>query len=226
MDALLIAVGSAFWLGLLTSISPCPLATNIVAVSYVGKRVESPRQVILAGLLFTLGRLVTYVTLGIIVVSSLLAVPEVALFLQRSMNKFLGPILIVVGLLLLGVFRPPGLGLTVGDRLQKRAEKLGIWGAGFLGLLFALSFCPVSAGLFFGSLIPLAADTGQSILLPVVYGIGTAVPVVGVAILLAFSAKSVGSVFNRVTQFERWATRLTGVAMLVVGGYYIWLYLL
>lgn len=226
MDALILAIGSAFWLGILTSISPCPLATNIAAVSYIGKRVESPRQVLLAGLLFTLGRLITYVGLGVILVASLLAVPEVALFLQRSMNKVLGPMLIIVGLLLLGVLRIPGLGLTVGDRIQKRAERLGVWGAGLLGLLFALSFCPVSAALFFGSLIPLATETGQSVLLPVVYGVGTALPVVGFAVLLAFGVRSVGSVFNRVTQIERWATRITGVVMLLVGGYYVWLYLL
>jgi cytochrome c-type biogenesis protein len=226
MDALILAIGSAFWLGILTSISPCPLATNIAAVSYIGKRVGSPRQVLLAGLLFTLGRLITYVGLGVILVASLLAVPEVALFLQRSMNKVLGPMLIVVGLLLLGVLRIPGLGLTVGDRIQKRAERLGVWGAGLLGLLFALSFCPVSAALFFGSLIPLAAETGQSVLLPVVYGVGTALPVVGFAVLLAFGARFVGVVFSRVSKIEYWATRVTGAVMLVVGGYYSWLYLI
>ena len=226
MDPLLVAIGSAFWLGILTSISPCPLATNIAAVSFIGKRVESPRRVLMAGLLFTLGRLITYVTLAVILVSSLLAVPEVALFLQRTMNKALGPLLILVGLLLLGVVKIPSLGFSVGEKFQKRVEGLGIWGAGLLGLLFSLSFCPVSAALYFGSLIPLSADTQQPVLLPVIYGLGTALPVVIVALVLAFSVKSIGGIFRSITSIERWATPVTGGVMLLVGLYYTWLYLL
>lgn len=225
MDPLLVAIGSAFWLGILTSISPCPLATNIAAVSYIAKRVESPRQVLMAGLLFTLGRLITYVSLAVILVSSLLAVPEVALFLQRTMNKALGPLLILVGLLLLGVVKIPSLGISVGETLQKRLEQWGVWGAGLLGLLFSLSFCPVSAALYFGSLIPLSADTQQPVLLPVIYGLGTALPVVIVALVLAFGVKSIGSLFDAISKIERWATPVTGAIMLLIGGYYSWLYL-
>ncbi len=225
MDALLVSIGSAFWLGILTSISPCPLATNIVAVSYIGKRVESPRSVLAAGLLFTLGRLITYVALAMILVSSLLAIPEVALFLQRTMNKAMGPMLILVGLLLLGVLKIPGVGPTLGDKLQHKIERYGIWGAGLLGLLFSLSFCPVSAALYFGSLIPMATEFQQPILLPVAYGIGTALPVVIVALVLAFSVRSISSLFNAISKIERFATPVTGAIMLLIGGYYSWLYL-
>ncbi len=225
MDALLVSIGSAFWLGILTSISPCPLATNIVAVSYIGKRVESPRSVLAAGLLFTLGRLITYVALAMILVSSLLAIPEVALFLQRTMNKAMGPMLILVGLLLLGVLKIPGVGPTLGDKLQHKIERYGIWGAGLLGLLFSLSFCPVSAALYFGSLIPMATESQQPILLPVAYGIGTALPVVIVALVLAFSVRSISSLFNAISKIERFATPVTGAIMLLIGGYYSWLYL-
>jgi cytochrome c biogenesis protein CcdA len=179
----------------------------------------------MAGLLFTLGRLITYVSLAVILVSSLLAVPEVALFLQRTMNKALGPLLILVGLLLLGVVKIPSLGISVGETLQKRFEQRGVWGAGLLGLLFSLSFCPVSAALYFGSLIPLSADTQQPVLLPVIYGLGTALPVVVVALVLAFSVKSIGSLFDAISKIERWATPVTGAIMLLIGGYYSWLYL-
>jgi cytochrome c-type biogenesis protein len=225
VDALLVSIGSAFWLGILTSISPCPLATNIVAVSYIGKRVESPRSVVMAGLLFTLGRLITYVGLAMILVASLLAIPEVALFLQRTMNKAMGPLLILVGLLLLGILRIPGIGPALGEKLQKKVERWGIWGAGLLGLLFSLSFCPVSAALYFGSLIPMATETQQPVLLPVAYGIGTALPVVIVALVLAFSVKSIGSLFDAISRIEKWATPVTGAIMLLIGGYYSWVYL-
>lgn len=226
MESLAAAIGTAFWLGLLTSISPCPLATNIVAVSYIGKRVDSPRRVLLAGLIFTLGRLMAYVVLAVIVVSSLLALPEVARFLQRYMNIALGPLLIVVGLILFGVVKLPSIGVTIGESMQQRVDRVGIWGAGLLGMLFALSFCPVSAGLFFGSLIPLATESEQPILLSIVYGIGTALPVVAFAYLIATGARSLNTVYQKVVSLEKWATRVTAGIMVLVGIYYIWTYLL
>lgn len=225
MDSYIVALGSAIWLGILTSLSPCPLATNIAAITYIGKRVDKPGMVLLSGLMYTLGRMVTYIALGVLVVASVLSIPDVAMFLQRNMNKILGPILIVVGVLLLGIFniRIPGGGVS--EKLTGRVEKWGIWGAGILGLLFALSFCPVSAALFFGSLIPLAIDHQSSIVMPTVYGLGTALPVVAFAILIALGARFVGMVFNKVRAFEKWARKITAVAFICIGFYLILLYL-
>ena len=225
MDSYLVAVGSALWLGILTSISPCPLATNIAAITYIGQRVDRPRKVLLSGLLYTVGRMATYVLLGVLVVASVLSIPDVAMFLQQNMNKFLGPILIAVGLLLLGLFSLRLPGVAVGDRLQARVNKWGVWGAGLMGLLFALSFCPVSAALFFGSLIPIAIEHESRMLIPTVYGIGTALPVVAFALLIALGTRYVGQVFNRLSVFEKWARRLTGVVFLIVGLYYVLIYL-
>ncbi|MCK4607216.1 MAG: sulfite exporter TauE/SafE family protein, partial [candidate division Zixibacteria bacterium] len=210
MDPFLIALGSACWLGILTSISPCPLATNIAAVSYIGRRVDRPLLVLASGIIYTIGRTLTYVGLGMLIVTSILAIPEVAMFLQQYMGKALGPVLIVVGLFLLGLFqfRLPDVNISQG--LQRRVEERGLWGAGVLGLLFALSFCPVSAALFFGSLIPLAVEHESGVLMPTVYGIGTALPVVVFAALIASGARFVGTVFNCLTQFEKWARRITG----------------
>jgi len=225
MDSFLVALGSAVWLGILTSISPCPLATNIAAISYIGKRVDSPDKVLLSGLMYTLGRMLAYTILGVLVVASVLSIPDIAMFLQRNMSKALGPILIVVGLLLLGIinFRLPGFGAS--EKVTGRVEKWGIWGAGILGFIFALSFCPVSAALFFGSLIPLAVEHQSSVMMPTVYGVGTALPVVVFAVLIALGAKWVGTAFNKITAFEKWARRITAVAFLLVGVYYSLVYL-
>jgi len=225
MDSYLVALGSAIWLGILTSISPCPLATNIAAITYIGKRVDRPGMVLLSGVMYTIGRMFTYIALGVLVVTSVLSIPDVAMFLQRNMNKFLGPILIIVGILLLGIFniRFPGSGVS--DKLTGRVEKWGTWGAGALGLLFALSFCPVSAALFFGGLIPLAVDHQSSVVMPTVYGMGTALPVVAFAVLIALGARFVGSVFNKISVFEKWARQITAVAFLLIGVYYSLIYL-
>jgi cytochrome c biogenesis protein CcdA len=215
-----IGLGTALWLGILTSMSPCPLATNIAAVSFIGKRVDSPAKVFAAGVLYTLGRTLTYLCLGALLLAGLLGIPSVSQFLQLYMNKILGPVLIVAGMFLLELIaiNMPGLGMT--ENLQKKVERNGIWGAGLLGILFALTFCPVSAALFFGSLIPLAVKLHSSMLVPLLYGVGTALPVLLFAVLLAFGVHKVANAFNRIKKFELWARTATGCVFIGVGVYY------
>lgn len=225
MEGLLIGLASALWLGILTSISPCPLATNIAAMSFIGRRVGSSRRVFASGLLYTAGRMLVYIALAMIIVSSLLSISEISLWLQEYMNKILGPLLILVGMVLLELIHLPVSGGGLASKMQKRAESGGVWGAGLLGVVFALSFCPVSAALFFGSLIPLCASKGSIALLPAVYGVGTALPVVLFAILIAFGAGSVGKAFDRLTHIERWSRRITGAVFVLVGIYYCLTYI-
>jgi cytochrome c biogenesis protein CcdA len=158
--------------------------------------------------------------LGFIFILGLLSMPETSRFLQRHMNRFLGPILIVVGIFLLELIRPvlPGLGRK-GEKIRQNLETKGVWGAAPLGALFALSFCPVSAALFFGSLVPLAVRYESPVLYPSLYGAGTALPVVGFAVLIAFGARFVAKAFNSLTVVERWARRLTAIIFIVVGVY-------
>jgi len=219
MSGLALAAVSALWFGILTSVSPCPLATNITAISFVGRRTGSPRGVLLSGLLYTIGRALVYTAIGVLLVMSLLSAPTVSLTLQTWMNKLLGPILILVGMVMLGLLRISFRGRGMSQRLQQRVERWGLMGALGLGALFALSFCPVSATLFFGSLLPLAVKHGSGVLLPFIYGIGTAIPVVIFAIVLAFGARWLGKLFERVTQVERWMRTVTGVVFIGVGIY-------
>lgn len=226
MDAYVLAALSALWLGVLTSISPCPLATNIAAVSFIGRRVDNTRYVLYSGLVYAAGRLVSYVGIGVLAVAGILSIPGLSFFLQNEMNRVLGPLLLVTGLVLLGVIRINRAMSVGGNRIQKRAEKSGLWGAGMLGLLFALSFCPVSAALFFGSLIPLSIKHNSSVLFPSVYGLGTALPVIAAAIVLAFGTKSIGTFFTKLTKIEIWVRRVTGAVFAVVGAYYTLVYLI
>lgn len=215
-----LSVATALWLGLLTSISPCPLATNITAISFLGRSVDRPRSVLGGGLLYALGRSAVYVALAALFVMGMVSVPQVSRFLQRYMSQILGPLLVVTGAILLEWLRPtlPGQG-RVTDNLRRRLESSGLWGAAPLGALFALSFCPASAALFFGSLVPLALRFDSPVLYPVVYGAGTALPVVGFAFVIAFGARFIGQAFNRIAQVELWARRLTGFVFIGVGLY-------
>lgn len=220
MTELFLGIASAFWLGILTSISPCPLATNIAAISYVGRRVGSPKKVFLAGLLYTAGRTLTYLVLGVLLVSSLLSAPYLSHILQKYMNKVLGPVLILVGMVLVELIQINFSGSGVSERMQKRVEALGVWGAFLLGVVFALSFCPVSAALFFGSLLPVALRCESGVILPSAYGVATGLPVLVFAVLIALGAKRVGEVYNKLVPFEKWARRITGAIFILVGVYY------
>ena len=219
MMTLLLATGSALWLGVLTSISPCPLATNIAAISYVGRNADRSRMVLLSSALYTLGRIVAYAVLGFLVVGSLLSAPGLSVWLQRNLNLFLGPFLVLVGMILLGLIELPTSSGNWMNGLRVHVEKMGLVGSALLGLLFALSFCPVSAALFFGSLIPLAITNESKLLLPAIYGIGTGIPVIVFAVMLVFGKNSLGQFFSRVTGAEKWLRTITGVSILLVGVY-------
>ena len=219
-DGLAFGIASAVWLGILTSISPCPLATNIAAISFIGRRIGSPRAVLATGLLYTFGRTLVYVVLGTLLVSSLLSAPVVSHLLQKYMNKLLGPILILVGMILVGLIQFNTTGSRLGEKVGERIDTWGVWSGLALGIVFALSFCPASAALFFGSLVPLAVKYESRLLLPVVYGAGTALPVLVFAILIVLGTRAVGQAFNRITQFEWWARRITGALFIAIGIYY------
>jgi cytochrome c biogenesis protein CcdA len=219
MTTQLLAIGTAAWLGILTSISPCPLASNVAAVSFVGRSVTDPRRVALAGTAYALGRAVTYVLVAVLVVSSILSVPSVSLFLQHRMNQVLGPLLILIGIGLLGWLRLPMPNWSWRLTMEERAGKSGIAGAAVLGMLFALSFCPVSAGLFFGALVPLAIKADSRVLLPAVYGVGTGLPVVLFAVLIAVGTHRVGRAFNVLSSIDRAARPATGVVFVLAGLY-------
>ncbi len=220
MELSLLAAATAAWLGILTSISPCPLATNLVAISFISRDVASPRRVFWTGMLYTLGRTLTYAALGTLLVGSILSIPQVSMALQYWMNRLLGPILIVVGMFLLDLLRFNFTTSLVSNSLQDRARSWGTWGAGLLGMIFALSFCPVSAALFFGSLIPLSLKADSRVVLPALYGIGTGLPVALFAIGLAAGVQTLSAALNRLREIERWARRATGAVFVAAGLYY------
>ena len=225
-----LVLGSAFWLGLLTSISPCPLATNIAAISFLGRSVGNTRKVFLSGMLYTVGRTIVYVGLGVLILYVLQAASTggdpnsaasgVSRFIQKYMGVILGPVLILVGMMLLGMLDFTGSLSLGGQGLQERVAKGGAFWALPLGILFALSFCPVSASLFFGGLIGLSSQHSSPVLLPTLFGIGTAVPVLVFAFMITFASQYVGKAFNALTKFERWFRVITGVVFVLAGLYY------
>jgi cytochrome c-type biogenesis protein len=210
------AIFTALGLGIWTAVQPCPMATNLAAISYLGRRVDSPRSVLLAGLLYTLGRTLAYVVLAILLVEGLQA-SRVSMFLQTRVYQFVGPVLVVLGMFFLELINVGWSGPGVSPEMQRRVDALGFWGALPLGVLFAMAFCPISAVCFFGSLLALLAANDSRIILPSVYGVGTALPVVAFAVLIAVGAQAVGKAFNAMTRIVWWIQRVTGVICLAIG---------
>lgn len=236
---------AALYLGVLTSISPCPLATNIAAISYIGGRVGDSRGVIHAGLFYTLGRCLLYVVLAGLLTWTSLSIPAVSMFLQRYMHLLLGPIFLLLGMCLTGVITFDLGGGGISQQLERRVDSMGVFGALLLGALFAVSFCPTSAAWFFGLLaLTLGSDSGAiaqvmakvgitmpsstipggSILLPLIYGVGTAIPVIVVAFLLAYSAKSLATTYKVLGKVEWWARMTTGSVFIMLGVYFSLVY--
>ena len=222
LDSSSTPVLTAFLLGLLTSISPCPLATNIAAIGFIGKNIENRRRIFFNGLLYTLGRAVAYTALGIVVLMVLQS--GSSLFgIQKFVGKY-GEMLLGPALLLIGAF------MLVGDRLNlpkfgfngngEGLARRGGAGAFLLGMLFAMAFCPTSGIFYFGMLIPMAATATAGWLLPLVFAIATALPVLVVAWILAFSVGQIGSFYGKMQTIQKWLNRIVGGVFTAIGIYY------
>lgn len=217
-----VPVITAFILGLLTAVSPCPLATNITAIGFIGKDIENRHRIFINGLLYTLGRVVTYTVLGFILIP-ILREGASMFAVQKAISKYgeilIAPLLIVIGIYMLDLIKLniPKISIN-GEYVKKRTK--GSWGALFLGILFSLAFCPSSGIFFFGMLIPLSAAEAGGYLLPVVYAIATGLPVILVAWVLAYSVAGLGKFYNRIQVFEKWFRKIVAILFIAMGIYY------
>jgi len=210
---------TALILGLMTAISPCPMATNITAIGYIGKDIENRRKVFFNGIVYTLGRAIAYFGLALVLFFGASQF-KIAGFFQQYGEKIIGPLLILIGIVMLGVFR-----MNIGflDRLIDRRRKQGItsyWDVLVLGVIFALAFCPYSGVLYFGMLIPITLKSTSGLLLPLIFAIATGIPVILFAWLIAFSIAEVGSFYNKLKNFEIWFRRIIALVFIAVGIYY------
>ena len=213
----------AFLLGVLTSISPCPLATNIAAVAYISRDIKSPGHAILNSITYTLGRIFTYFALGAMIILGGISVIDLSLTTQSIHGTILGIILITAGILLLGLinFNFNFGGGSITEKLSKKAANFGLLGAFFIGVLFALAFCPYSAILFFGTLIPLGLASNEGVILPLFYGLGTGLPVLLFAGLFYFGAQGINRHVQNVSRLEKILRKVIGVIFIVIGVYLI-----
>lgn len=217
-----ITIVAAFFIGLMTAISPCPMATNITAIAYVSRKIENSKHTLLVGILYASGRAFSYAALASLIVYAGVNTQGISFFLQAYGEKLLGPLLLLVGVVMLELVKVDLF--KGGNRLASLQAKLtekGYLGAFLLGVLFSLAFCPFSGVLYFGMLIPLALKTGDAIILPSVFGLATGLPVILFSILLVKSVSTLGRIMNKVQKFERGMRLIVGAVFILVGLYYI-----
>ena len=221
IDTYNIPILTAFLIGILTSLSPCPLATNITAIAYISKDIKTPKHTLFNGLFYTLGRGISYTLLATLMYFGLSSF-KVSRIFQGWGDKVLGPILIIIGLIMFGVIK-----INLGTKNEKM-EKIKLWlsakgylGALLLGMLFALAFCPYSGVLFFGLLIPLIFKSKEALLLPPLFALGTGLPVVIFSLIVAFGIKCLNKVFSAVTKIEKVMRYGVAIIFIITGAYYL-----
>ncbi len=215
-------VWSAFLLGLMTAISPCPMATNITAVSYISKDLTDRFRVFINGIIYTFGRAFAYTSLALILYLGADQFSIKGVFQQYG-ERFIGPLLIIIGLFMLNIIRirfPGFQGITNRFSSKKTHSYLDVF---LLGNVFALAFCPYSGVLFFLMLVPMAISNASGLLLPSIFAVGTGIPVIIFAWLLAFMVSGVGILYKRLSSFDKWFRKIIGVVFMLVGLYYLWI---
>lgn len=213
-------VFSAFVLGLMTAISPCPLATNITAIGYIGKNIENKNKVFLDGLVYTLGRAISYMLIAVIILLGADRFKLSGIF-QKYGERFIGPLLLIIGLFMLDILK---INFPQFSRLTKKLQSknsYSYWNVLLLGLVFAMTFCPYSGVLYFGILIPMALANANGMILPLFFAIATGIPVIIFAWLLAFGIGSVGNLYNKIKIFELWFRRIVAIIFIGIGIYYL-----
>ena len=214
----------AFLLGLMTSISPCPLATNITAIAYISKDIEKKSKIFMNGIVYTLGRAITYTSLGLILYFGASKFHVSKIFTQNG-EKFLGPLLIIIGVLMLDIFKIKFLSFDKLTQKMQIKSKKGSWvSALLLGVVFALAFCPYSGVLYFGMLIPMTIASPAGLYLPVVFAVATGLLVIIIAYLLAFSVSSIGGFYKKMQTFQKWFNKIVAIIFILVGLYYVYIF--
>lgn len=211
---------TALLLGLMTAISPCPLATNITAIGFISKDIDNRNRVFFNGIFYTLGRAITYTGLAIII---FLGVDQLKFsgFFQRYGEKFIGPLLVIIGLLMLDIIKIKFLGFSRLKSGMQNKSKWSYYDVILLGIVFALAFCPYSGVLYFGMLVPMTIASASGLYLPLIFAAATGIPVIIIAWVLAYTVSGVGNIYNKIKIFELWFRRIIAFLFIIVGIYYI-----
>ncbi|MDD2471974.1 MAG: aromatic aminobenezylarsenical efflux permease ArsG family transporter [Dehalococcoidales bacterium] len=216
-----VTILAAILLGLMASVGPCTMATNIASIAYISRRITDRKYAIIASLLYSLGRMISYTLIGLLIIAIGMETPAIRNFLEDMGTYVLGPLLILAGLLMLVIDR---FSFGGGGRLAALGNKVSDWGlvgALLMGIIFAFAFCPYSAVLFFAVLIPVALTTTGGIFLPPLFAIGTGLPVIFFGVLIAAGVTAASKWINNLGKAEKILRIIMAIVFIGVGIYYL-----
>ena len=215
-----LAILSASWLGLICAVSPCPLAANVATLGIIVRNAANPWHVTWNALAYALGRILTFIAIASAITAGFAAAPMLSHALQKHISVFAGPLLIIIGAVLLDFVSLPSLPLRGSlAKFRTRLSNCGTIGTFALGVVLTLAFCPSSAALFFGGLLPLAIERNAPIMLGAFFGMASVLPVIAIALVIAFASNQTAMMLDAFAVFERWSKRITAAICLIAGIY-------
>jgi len=216
-DGLGVPMVSALLFGLLGATSPCQLTTGASALAYVARVAGDRRALAANALAYLLGKALVYTVVGVAVILAGQQLAQLSIPVIIVARKVLGPLMILLGLFLLGLVPlrfSPGHGLAAW--LEARAGA-SAGGAFLLGAAFAFAFCPTLFLLFFGLTIPLALGSPLGVAYPGVFALGTTLPLLGLAALLAVGRGASKRYLSTTRRFARWLRPAAAVVLVLAG---------
>lgn len=216
----MLQVLTALLLGFLMILDPCTLFTSIAAIGYIDKEIANKRKVLTNGLMFVLGKLVTYVLVAIPFLMGA-QTAGVQHLLEHWGEPLLAAFMLICGVLLLFSghhHHEHDHGLT---RWLTNADSRSSWLWSFmLGIFFAIAFCPHRLVYFFTMIdIAITLPPSWNWLLPVVFGLGTGLPIMLIAWLISYSAISANALTARLQSVEKWIRYISAVLFIGFGLY-------
>ena len=208
-----IPVLSALLLGLLGSTAPCQLSTNFSALGLFTQKISNKKECLSAAFSFTLGKIIVYTLIGSLTILLGIKLNQAAIPIAQIVRKALGPLMLIVGLYLLGLFK---MNLSLFTSLERNMTR-HIPNIKNIGVVYSLAFCPTLFWLFFGIVIPLGVSTRGGIILPGIFAIGTAIPLLVITLLIAYGIGTTKLFTRNVARINAILQKVVGVVFILVG---------
>lgn len=208
-------------LAIVFALDPCLMLTNIAAIGYIGREVDDKRAILARGLYYTLGRTLSYGLLGCIMIAFLQlgkSLHPIEEFVEHYGVAILTVFMLLMGVLLCLSDYIPWLNINLAKNVDQTRFK-GKLGAFLLGIVLTFAFCPTNAILFFGMMVPVCSASKFGYALPFLFSATTAIPVLLIAYLIAFSINSIARCYNKVQLIGKILKWVVGIAFIAIGIY-------
>ncbi|MBR5375120.1 MAG: sulfite exporter TauE/SafE family protein [Paludibacteraceae bacterium] len=208
-------ISSIIW-GIIVAVCPCTMAANITAITAMSRDKREKRDVFARGIAYAFGRAAAYIALGILLVTFAQGL-RIGESFQHLFGLFLGPILVLIGILMLDIIHIHGLADKCMVVFNRMVKQFGFWKSFLLGIMLAFAFCPYSATIYFGVVIPSSLSAENGYIVPIFFAIGATIPVLSLAWIFAYSMDTAKKKLDKFQQYELWFRRILAILFIISG---------